>query len=100
MSELRFHPEIASEVKESYSWYQKQADGLGDDFLDELEVAYQAIGELPATWPLFQNGFRRFLLSRFPFSVIYREHNGSIYVVAVMHNSRKPGYWRSRIEHS
>ena len=96
MQELRFHPEIASEIKGSYSWYQEQADGLGDDFLDELESAYQAIIEFPRTWPLFQNEFRRFLLSRFPFSVIYREYDSSTYVVAVMHNSRKPGYWLPR----
>ncbi len=31
------------EVKASYEWYQRQADGLGDDFLTELETAYQAI---------------------------------------------------------
>jgi len=97
MSQFRFHPEISFEVKATYSWYQEQAYGLGDDFLNELEEAYYAIGELPDTWPLFQNGFRRFLLSRFPFSVIYREHGGLIYIVAVMHNSRKPGYWLSRI---
>ena len=47
MPELRFHPEIVSEVKSSYFWYQKQANGLGDDFLDELESAYQVINELP-----------------------------------------------------
>ena len=45
MPELRFHPEIASEVKASYLWYQEQANGLGDDFLDELESSYQAISE-------------------------------------------------------
>lgn len=96
MPALRFHPEIVFEVKASYFWYQKQAKGLGDDFLDELESAYQAIIEFPRVWPFFQRGFRRFLLSKFPFSVIYQEHDGIIYVVAVMHNSRKPGYWLHR----
>lgn len=97
MAEMRFHPDIASEVKASFVWYQEKSNGLGDDFLDELESAYQEINELPRTWSLFQNGFRRFMLSRFPFSVIYREHDELIYVVAVMHNSRKPGYWLHRI---
>jgi len=68
----------------------------GDDFLDELESAFQEINALPRTWSLFQNGFRRFMLSTFPFSVIYREHDDLIYVVAVMHNSRNPGYWLYR----
>jgi toxin ParE1/3/4 len=73
MSEFTFHPDVSSEIKASYDWYQEKVNGLGEDFLNELESAYQAIVEFPQTWPKFQKGFRRFLLSRFPFSVIYRE---------------------------
>ena len=96
MLNLIFHPDIEHEVKASYEWYQNQAVGLGDDYLNELETAYQAIVELPDTWPKFQNNLRRFLLSKFPFSVIYRFNQETVFVVAVMHNSRKPGYWRER----
>jgi len=97
VSDLVFHPDVALEIKASYNWYQEKAFGLGEDFLNELEPAYQAIIEFPKTWPMFQNGFRRFLLSRFPFYIIYRERDNIIYVVAVMHNSRKPGYWLERL---
>ena len=97
MSQLIFHPDVSSEIKASYNWYQEQAVGLGEDFLNELEPAYQVIIEFSGAWPIFQNGFRRFLLSKFPFSIIYRENEDTIYIVAVMHNSRKPGYWLKRI---
>ena len=97
MPKIVFHPEIASEIKASYNWYQEQATGLGDDFIAELEAAYDAITELPETWPKFQKGFRRFLLTRFPYSIVYKDTNKSIFVVAIMHNSRKPGCWLSRI---
>jgi len=96
VSNIFFHPDIELEVKSSYEWYQNQANGLGEDFLSELETAFEAITELPDTWPKFQDGFRRFLLSKFPFSVIYRFSQQTIFVVAVMHNSRKPGYWNER----
>ncbi len=96
MLKLSFHPNVSCEIKASYIWYQEKVDGLGEDFINELESAYQAIIEFPQTWPKFQKGFRRFLLSRFPFSVIYRKNGNIIYVVAVMHNSRKPGYWLNR----
>ncbi len=79
MLTLKFHPHVASEIKSSYVWYQKQASGLGEDLLTELEFAYQAILELPDTWPLFQKGFRRYLLSRFPFSVIYRKSGNLLF---------------------
>lgn len=96
MPRLVFHPDVAIEIRASYDWYQQQARGLGDDFLVELESSYQAIEELPDTWPKIQKDYRRFLLSKFPFSVIYRAKKDTIFVVAVMHNSRKPGYWLNR----
>jgi len=96
MLKIVFHPDVITEIHASYTWYQNQAEGLGDDYLSELESAYETIASLPETWPKFQKNFRRFLLSKFPFSVIYRISNQSIFVVAVMHNSRKPGYWKKR----
>ncbi len=96
MLQLEFHPDVASEIKSSYIWYQSQAEGLGEDLLEELESAFEAIVELPKTWPLFQKEFRRYLLSKFPFSVIYRKNGNVIYIVSVMHNSKKPYYWLHR----
>lgn len=96
MLRLVFHPDVSAEIRASYSWYQGLAEGLGDDFLNELESAYEAILAFPQTWPFFQKGFQRFLLSKFPFSIIYRKSGDTIYIVSVMHNSRKPGYWHAR----
>jgi toxin ParE1/3/4 len=96
MSSIIFHPDVALEVKSSYLWYEAQVAGLGHDYLSELESAYQAIETLPKTWPKFKKQFRRFLLSKFPYSVIYRLANNTVYVVAVMHNHRNPDYWEDR----
>ncbi len=96
MLDIEFHPDVAKEIKSSYQWYQNQSDGLGLDYLSELESSFQTIRELPNTWPKFQKGFRRFLLRKFPFSVIYQSNENTVFVVAVMHNSRKPGYWNDR----
>ena len=97
MLEIIFHPAIVLEIKASYEWYQNQAEGLGEDFLHELESAYRTIAAFPDTWPKFKKDYRRFLLGKFPFSVIYRINKNTIFVVAVMHNSRKPDYWKTRI---
>lgn len=94
---IKFHPDVAKEIKSSYRWYQEQAYGLGNDYLSELELSFQMICELPNTWPKFESNFRRFILSKFPFSVIYHFNEKNIFVVAVMHNSRKPGYWNERV---
>ncbi|WP_081622870.1 type II toxin-antitoxin system RelE/ParE family toxin [Marinobacter gelidimuriae] len=96
MLDIEFHPDVTKEIKSSYQWYQNQTDGLGQDYLSELESSFQTVRELPNTWPKFQKGFRRFLLSKFPFSVIYQSNENTVFVVAVMHNSRQPGYWNDR----
>ncbi len=96
MAEIIFHPDTAHEIKGSYEWYQNQAEGLGENFIEELESAYEAIAELPETWPKFTKNCRRFLLRKFPFSIIYQLDNDAVFVLAIMHNSRKPGYWEGR----
>lgn len=97
MFNIVFHPDVSLEIKSSFEWYESLAKGLGEDFLTELEASYETVAEHPHTWPKFQFGFRRFVLSRFPFSVIYRLKNQTIFVIAIMHNNRKPGYWADRI---
>lgn len=97
MPELLFHPETAEEIKSSFNWYQEQAKGLGHDFIQELDGAFNSIQSLPTTWPKFGKFHRRFVLSRFPYSVIYKNVAlDKILVVAIMHNHRKPGYWSER----
>jgi plasmid stabilization system protein ParE len=89
---------VKKEIKFSYDWYQSQADGLGEDFISELEASFKIITEFPETWPNFQTHFKRYSLSKFPFSVIYQKSDENLYVVAVMHHRRKPGYWEQRIK--
>ena len=96
MTNVYFHPEVALDIRESFFWYELQAQGLGDDFINELESAFETIAEFPGVWPTFKKGFRRYFLARFPFAVIYKQSNKKIYVVAVMHQSRKPDYWLNR----
>ncbi|MBA3346286.1 MAG: type II toxin-antitoxin system RelE/ParE family toxin [Gemmatimonadales bacterium] len=35
-------------------------------------------------------------LRRFPYSLLYRIETDRIYVLAVMHHRRRPGYWTDR----
>jgi toxin ParE1/3/4 len=63
MAGMLFHPDVFLEVKQEYDWYENQAQGLGDDFMQELEAAFQTVSELPEIWPRFKKDYRRFLLT-------------------------------------
>ena len=39
MMPLKFHPAVYQDIADAYNWYQLQLDGLGDDFINELEAA-------------------------------------------------------------
>ena len=97
MKSLSFHPEITEDIKASYEWYEEQSAGLGLSFVDELEKSYEAISNFPKSWSPFRFGFKRYILSRFPFSVVYKEEQETIFVIAVMHNSRNPKFWEARL---
>lgn len=96
MKQLSFHPDVIHEIKGSYKWYEDKLEGLGDKYLSELEDGYTAIQNFPDTWATFQYGFKRYILNRFPFSILYKVTDTEIFIIAVMHNSRKPDYWLDR----
>ncbi len=65
MPELLFHPDTTEEIKSSFDWYQDQVKGLGYEFIQELDDAFNSIQSLPQTWPKMGQYHRRFILSRF-----------------------------------
>lgn len=96
MIELRFHANVEQEVDNAYFWYESQVPGLGEDFLHELDNGLVSIQTMPKAWARVAPGFRRYLLQKFPYGIIYQLNQQSIVVIAVMHMNRKPGYWKNR----
>ena len=97
MLQIEIHPEVYKELEASKAWYEGQSRGLGDRFLNEIDLAMAVISEYPETWPAYVSGTRRFLLHRFPFAIVYLHNETKITVVALMHFRHKPGYWKTRV---
>lgn len=97
MKRIEFHPEVQEDISSAFEWYQNQAIGLGDSFVKELENSLSEIIEQPLAWPSLTKKLKRYILNRFPFSVIYSITSESVYVLAIMHHKRHPKYWISRL---
>ena len=91
-----FHPDAEQELTESTLRYESEIPGLGLRFAREVERVVELILEDPALGVRVQGEIRRFVLRRFPFSVVYAVASGTLYVLAIAHDSRRPGYWRTR----
>ena len=94
--EVAFHPAAVEEALAAATWYAERSDSAAVGFLNELDRAVEHIAEAPERWPIYVEGTRRFLLGRFPFSIVYRILGETIQVVAVAHGHRRPGYWKAR----
>ena len=97
MKPAQFHPEAQAELDEAVAFYETSAPGLGIDLRKDIESATRRIQETPARWSPFDKQTRRFLIRRFPYSVIYLELLDCIVIVAVAHHKRRPGYWHERV---
>lgn len=94
---LALHPEAEADMAEASTFYEQRTPGLGSDFLDEVLSAFQRIEDAPEAWLLLEGPVRRCLVERFPYCVYYRIEPDESFVLAVMHQKKKPGAWRRRI---
>jgi plasmid stabilization system protein ParE len=94
---LEFEPDASDEVRQVFDWYESQLPGLGEEFLDNLGDALMSIVQTPGAWPKYRRGTRRRRLHRFPYGIVYRTEKDFIRVFAVMHLSRRSGYWFDRL---
>jgi len=93
---IRYHPEAVDELTEAARYYEDQQPGLGGRFLDSVEASLSLLEKAPEIWPADSRGRRKYLVRRFPYLIIYRYQDGQIYVLAIAHTKRKPGYWKKR----
>ena len=102
MASYGFHPEAAEEYLAATQYYLEQASELiAAAFVGEVETAIQTLRAAPTRWAIIEEPqIRRYLITRFPYSIYYRYEfdNERVSIYSVMHTSRRPGYWRVRIE--
>lgn len=94
----RFHPDALDEFDEAGRHYASIDADLGSQFYREIErLIREACGE-PQRFRRFDPPARRNFSRSFPYAVIYLEKPDYLWIVAVMHMKREPGYWKSRLE--
>lgn len=96
MNKVEFHPEAEDDLAGAKQWYRQRSRLAARAFATEFAGAVRQITTSPTRWPKTQGETRRFVLSRFPFSILYRLEPDKVFVIAVAHQRRRPGYWRNR----
>lgn len=92
-----FHPEALEEYQKAALYYAEHDPGLALRFVEAVEETIQRILEAPTRWRILDEDVRRCLTRVFPYGVLYTVEPDFVIIVAVMHCSREPGYWKQRV---
>jgi plasmid stabilization system protein ParE len=81
----------------TYAYYEAQRAGLGEAFSSAVEACIAGIRRNPQLYPTILRDYRRALVRRFPYLVVYRYADQTATVYAIVHTSRDPETWRWRL---
>ena len=80
------------ETLTALNYYENIREGLGEDFLEDLEDRYSAICENPLAYSYTDSKciLRDVSLYRFPFVVIFKVESESVIILSVHNTHKKP----------
>ncbi len=97
---IRIDLQAELELEEAAEFYEIRRENLGLEFIEAFELGIRRIAQNPERYALLpEQHLRAYPLGRFPYSILYRiDTDDSIFVAAVAHQSRRPGYWKDRLK--
>src|SRR5262249_27610372 len=94
---VNIHRQAEAELDAAIAHYEGEQIGLGADFLAEVQRTTKLIQQFPQLGTPYQDSeFRTRKVKRFPYILVYCELADSIWLMAVGHSKRRPGYWLGR----
>lgn len=100
MTYVEIDPRVAAEVVEAIGWYEERQEGLGRRFSDDLDSLFEV---LPSCRLRPLKAFKDLGVSYvrvgkpWPYRLITIERGSTLWVIALAHDKRAPGYWRARL---
>jgi toxin ParE1/3/4 len=91
-----FHPEALMEYSEAVRYYTEQKVEVAQAFINTIEDTVYRIREFPNRYAPVDDDVRRCMARKFPYGVLYTIEQDYILILAVMHCSQEPGYWKNR----
>jgi toxin ParE1/3/4 len=102
VKDFRVEAIAQTEFEEASGWYETQREGLGLEFIAEVDRVLRRIAhqETFATAPIViveGGAVRREFVDRFPYVIMFVETDDQRRVIMIRRGSSDPARWRSRI---
>ena len=85
-----FRPQARREFDDAADWYEQRRTGLGARFVAAVQQVLDEVSANPQRYPEVFGDVRERIVQGFPYCVYYREENGQIIVLAVVHTRGIP----------
>ncbi|MGH8226114.1 MAG: type II toxin-antitoxin system RelE/ParE family toxin [Gammaproteobacteria bacterium] len=94
----RLHPDAASEHEKQVAYYEARSPGLGARHHAAFRSSILQVCEAPNRFKMVSaSDIRRAPINGFPFSIMFRQIQDEIQVLAIAHHRRHPDYWAGRL---
>jgi plasmid stabilization system protein ParE len=92
---VQLAPAAEGDIGDAFLWYRERNALVADAFRAEVFDAIDRIAKAPLSRAADEEGNRKRVLKRFPYSVFYEVLGSTVTILAVAHHRRRPDYWRS-----
>lgn len=82
--------EAYSDIKQAYEYYESNKLGLGERFLDTLEIFVERIQKYPEHYQIKRKPYREAFIKDFPYIIIYELENDTVVIYAVFCTHKSP----------
>lgn len=93
---IEIRPLAAMEIVEAYDWYELQREGLGSEFLEEINNFHDSLLRNPLSYSFYDEPVRQGKVNRFPYTVVYEVLDTAIIIYSVFMTSQDPSKKRTK----
>ena len=96
---IEFHRLALKEFDDACTWYKERSPATADRFKDAVEKAILRVSQGPDSLPKLTGAYRWVRVARFQYILVFQQRShDQVVIAAVAHTSRRPGYWRRRMQ--
>ena len=89
-AKFRMTAGAVTDSADAHDWYENDRPGRGDRFLAAVNTCIRGIRRSPKSKAVWKRGYRRALVRKFPYLVIYKYDGETVTVFCLFHTSRDP----------
>ncbi len=93
---ISFIPPAVEDIEDAKHWYNLKQEGLGDEFVEEVEKTVDNIQNNPHQFTKKHENIRQAQTRRFPYLISYIIEKIEVVVLSVLYGGRDPKIFKKR----